>query len=370
MKIICRKTDIINGVNIALRAVPGKTTMPILECIVIRANNSNIKFRASDMEISIDTVVKGEVIDEGNIAVNAKLFADIIRKLPEEEVIIESDQYFMATIKSGKAEFSINCKSDEEFPELPSIEKENALRISQFSLKEIIRQTVFSISDNETQKIMTGELFEVDGNSLKVVALDGHRIAIRKIQLKEEYKPTKVIIPGKTLSEITKIISGEVEEDVVIYFMKNHVLFEFEDTIVLSRLIEGEYYKINQMLSGDYETKFEINRRDFSDCLDRSTLFIRETDKKPIILDIKDFNMNIKVNSSIGAMNEDVEINKEGKDIMIGFNPKYLLDVIRVIDDEKINIYMTNAKAPCFIKNDEETYIYLILPINFNAARA
>lgn len=370
MKIICKKSDIINGVNIALRAVPGKTTMPILECIIIKANSSNIKFRANDMEIAIDTIVKGEVIDEGSIAVNAKFFADIIRKLPDEDVIIESDQYYMATIRCGKAEFSLNCKSDDEFPELPTIEKDNSLRISQFSLKEIIRQTVFSISDNETQKIMTGELFEIDGDNIKVVALDGHRIAIRTIKLNDNYKKTKVIIPGKTLIEITKILSGEVNDEVTVYFMKNHVLFEFEDTIVLSRLIEGEYYKINQMLSGDYETKFEINRREFSDCLDRSTLFIRETDKKPIILDIKDFNMNIKVNSSIGAMNEELEISKEGRDIMIGFNPKYLLDVIRVIDDEKIKIYMTNAKAPCFIKNEDESYIYLILPINFNAARA
>lgn len=369
MKIICKKADIMNGVNISLRAVQSKTTMPILDCIVIRANGNNIKFITNDMEIAIETVVPGEIINEGSIAINAKLFSDIVRKLPDNDITIETNNYYMTTITCEKLEFSLVSKSDEEFPDLPTVEKKEALVISQFSLKEILRQTVFCISDNESQKIMTGEFFEIEGNNLRVVALDGHRIAIRSIELKNEYKPTKVIIPGKTLNEITKILSGEVDNDVAIYFTKTHVMFEFENTIVLSRLIEGEYYKINQMLAGDYETKLKINRREFADAIDRSTLLVKETDKKPIILDIKDFNMNLKVNSQIGAMNEDIEIEKEGKDILIGFNPKFMLEVLRVIDDEEISIYMTNSKAPCFIKNEAENYIYLVLPINFNAVR-
>ena len=371
MKIICKKSDIINGVNIALRAVQSKTTMPILECIVIRANGNNIKMITNDMEIAIETVVKGEIVNEGSIAINAKLFSDIIRKIPDEaDITIETNNYYVTTITWGKSkEISIVSKSDEEFPDLPTVEKREALVISQFSLKEILRQTVFCISDNESQKIMTGELFEINGNQLRVVALDGHRIAIRNLELKNEYKPTKVIIPGKTLNEIMKILSGEADRDVAIYFTQTHVMFEFEETIVLSRLIEGEYYKINQMLSGDYETKIKINRKEMEGAIDRSTLLLKETDKKPIILDIKDFNMNLKVNSQLGAMTEDIDINKEGKDILIGFNPKFMLEVLRVIDDEIINIYMNNSKAPCFIKNDEENYMYLILPINFNAVR-
>jgi DNA polymerase-3 subunit beta len=369
MKIVCKKNDILESINISLRAIPAKTTMPILGCIVIRANSNNIKFITNDMEMAIETIVKGRVIEDGSIAIDAKKFSDIVRKITDEEITIETNEYYMATIRYGNNEASFNCLSDEEFPDLPTVEKQNAIRISQFSLKEIILQTVFSISDNESQKIMTGELFEIEGDKLTVVALDGHRIAIRKITLNDEYKLTKVIIPGKTLLEITKILSGEVKDEINIYFTKNHVLFELENTIILSRLIDGEYYKINQMLSGDYDTKLKVNRRSFAESIDRSTLFIKETDKKPIILDIRDFTMNIKVNSQQGAINENLSVNKEGNDIMIGFNPKFLLDVIRVIDDEEITIYMTNAKAPCFIKNEDESYIYLILPINFNAAR-
>ncbi len=216
---------------------------------------------------------------------------------------------------------------------------------------------------------MTGELFEIKDNTLKVVSLDGHRIAIRKIELKESYPARKVVVPGKTLNEISKILSGEVDDLVDIYFAENHIMFVFDQTTVVSRLIDGEYFRIDQMLSSDYETKVVINKKEFLDCIDRATLLVKEGDKKPIIIDITDGSMELKINSAMGSMNEDIDIAKEGKDIMIGFNPKFLIDALKVIDDEQISIYLVNPKAPCFIRNDEESYIYLILPVNFNALR-
>lgn len=216
--------------------------------------------------------------------------------------------------------------------------------------------------------MMGGELFEVNENQLKVVSLDGHRISIRNVTLKDHYESTKVIVPGKTLSEISKILGGDNEKEVRIFFSSNHILFEFDNTIVVSRLIEGEYFRINQMLSSDYETKLSVNRREFLDCIERATILIRENDKKPLILQVSDNTMELKLNSSFGSMNADLMIHKTGKDIMIGFNPKFLIDALRVIEDEEINIYMMNPKSPCFIKDEEENYIYLILPVNFNAA--
>ena len=213
---------------------------------------------------------------------------------------------------------------------------------------------------------MTGELFEIKDNVLKVVSLDGHRISLRKIEMKNSYEDKKVIVPGKTLSEISKIISGDADKDVNLYFTPKHFLFEFDNTLVVSRLIEGEYFKIDQMLSSDYETKVKINKKEFLDCIDRATLLVKEGDKKPIIIHITDGKMELKINSVLGSMNEDIDIEKSGKDIMIGFNPKFLIDALKVIDDELIDIYLVNSKAPCFIKNEEESYIYLILPINFN----
>lgn len=369
MKITCKKSEILNSVNISLKAVPAKTTMPILECIIIHVTDSTIRFVTNDMELGIETVVNGLITSSGSVAINAKIFSDIIRKLPDSDVVIETDANFMTTISCEKSVFTIAGMSSDEFPALPVIEKKEPMVLSQFSLKEIIRQTVFSISDNESNKIMTGELFEINGDEFKVVSLDGHRISIRKVTLKNEYPSTKVIVPGKTLNEISKILSGEVADEVRIFFTDKHILFEFDNTIVLSRLIEGEYYKINQMLSGDYETKMTINRKVFLDCIDRATLLIKESEKKPIILGITESAMELRVNSTLGSMNEEMDITKEGKNILIGFNPKFLMEALRVIDDEEVTIYMTNPKAPCFIKNAEETYIYLILPVNFNAVR-
>ena len=368
MKLICSKANLLKGVNIVSKAVPSKTTMSILECILIDASANEIKFTAHDMELGIETIVEGEILEKGIIAIDAKVFSEIVRKLPDNEVTIDSDSNYQISITCEKANFHISGKSGEDFSYLPYIEKTDFISISQFTLKELIRQTIFSIADNDNNKLMTGELFEVHNNEFKVVSLDGHRISIRKIELKDSYPDRKVIVPGKSLQEVSKILSGETEDEVRIFFTGNHIVFEFDNTIVVSRLIEGEYFKINQMLSSDYETKFVINKKEMLSCIDRATLLVKEGDKKPIVFRITDENMEISINSQLGSMKEDIDIQKEGKDILIGFNPKFLIDALRVIDDEEVTIYMVNPKAPCYIRDEEEKYVYLILPVNFNAS--
>lgn len=370
MKLTFKKDTLLNGINIVLKAVPSKTTMPILECILIDASTDEIKLTANDMELGIETKVEGKILEKGKIALDAKLFSEIIRKLSSADsvVSITSDEKFNTIISCENSVFNIQGKDGEEFSYLPYIEKNKYIGLSQFSLKEIIRQTIFSISVNDSNKMMTGELFEVTGNELRVVSLDGHRMSIRKIVLKDEYENTKVIVPGKTLNEISKILTGDNEKEVLIFFSTNHILFEFDDTIVISRLIEGEYFKVDQMLSSDYETKVSVNKKEFMDCIERASILIRENDKKPIILSIEDLKMSLKLNSSFGTMNAEILIHKTGQDLMIGFNPKFLIDALRIIDDEDVSLYMMNPKSPCFIKDEEENYIYLILPVNFNAA--
>ena len=368
MKIICNKSNLAKGVSIVSKAVPSKTTMPILECILIDASMDVIKLTANDMELGIETKIEGDIIEHGIIALNARIFSEIVRKLPDNEIVIETESDNQAMITCEKAKFNIAAQSGEDFSYLPVVEKENNITISEFTLKEVIRQTIFSIADNETNKMMTGELFEINDNVLRVVSLDGHRISIRKIELKDNYEPKKVIVPGKTLQEISKIIGGEAEADVEISFTKNHIVFEFNQTMVVSRLIEGDYFRIDQMLSSDYETKVRVNKRELLDCIDRATLLIKEGDKKPIIINIGDEIMELKIKSQIGTMDEEIAISKEGKDLLIGFNPKFLIDSLRVIDDEEVDLYFMNAKAPCFIKDEQQSYIYLILPVNFNAA--
>ncbi|MCI9379267.1 MAG: DNA polymerase III subunit beta [Eubacterium sp.] len=368
MKLICQKSNLLKGVNIVSKAVPVRTTMPILECILIEAANDQIKLTANDMELGIETVIEGHVTEPGIIALDAKFFLEIVRKLPDNEVMIETDTNFQTTIVCEKAKFNIAGKSGDDFSYIPYIERNDHITLSQLTLKDIIRQTIFSIADNDNNKIMTGELFEIYENGLKVVSLDGHRISIRNIELKDHYANRKVIVPGKTLNEISKILPGLSDETVTLYITDNHIIFEFGQTTVVSRLIEGEYFRIEQMLSPDYETKISINKKELLNCIDRATLLIKEGEKKPIIMNITDNFMELKINSAIGSMNEDIDIEKDGKDIIIGFNPKFFIDALRVIDDEEITLYMVNPKAPCFIKNDEGSYIYLILPVNFNAA--
>lgn len=366
MKIICKKSDLAKGVSIVSKAVPSKTTMPILECILIDATLDTIKLTANDMELGIQTKIEGEVLNHGMIAIDARIFSEIVRKLPDNEVTIETDDNFQATIICEKAKFDIAAKSGDDFTYLPIIEREQTIILSQFTLKEVIRQTIFSIADNESNKLMTGELFDIKQNILRVISLDGHRISIRRIELKDFYEPKKIVVPGKTLIEISKILSGETDRDVCMYFTRNHIVFEFDETIVVSRLIEGEYFRIDQMLSNDYDTKVRINKKEFLSCIDRATLLVKEGDKKPIIINMTDEVMELKIKSQLGSMNEDIYITKEGKDLLIGFNPKFLIDALRVIDDEEVELYLMNAKSPCFIKDETESYIYLILPVNFN----
>ena len=365
MKIVCTKSNLLSGVQTVSKAVPSKTTMSILECILVDTRSGEIKLTANDMELGIETVIDGEIIDKGMIALDAKIFLEIVRKLPDNDITIETNESYMTTITCEKAKFNIIGKSGDDFSFLPEIEKNDSVIVSQFTLKEIIRQTIFSIADNDNNKLMTGELFEIDGDTLKVVSLDGHRISIRKIELKDNYPSRRVVVPGKTLNEISKILSGDMDKDVSIFFTGKHVVFEFDKTIVVSRLIEGEYFKIEQMLSSDYETKVTINKKELLDCIDRATLLVKEGDKKPVIINITDGVMELKINSTVGSMNEEIDIKKQGKDLMIGFNPKFMIDALKVIDDEEIDIYLVNPKAPCFIRDIKEKYIYLILPVNF-----
>ena len=365
MKLVCSKANLLNGVQIVSKAVPSKTTMSILECILVDATNGEIKLTANDMELGIETTIEGQIIEKGIIALDAKIFLEIVRKLPDSDITIETDASFKTVITCEKAKFTIIGKSGEDFSYLPAVERDDSIVISQFTLKELVRQTIFSISDNDNNKLMTGELFDINGDEFKIVSLDGHRISIRKIQMKNSYAPKKVVVPGKTLNEVSKILPGDADSDVTISFTEKHIVFEFDKTVVVSRLIEGEYFRINQMLSSDYETKVTINKKEFLDCIERATILIRENDKKPLILNVGDNSMELKLNSSFGSMNAELMIHKTGKDIMIGFNPKFLIDALRVIDDEEINIYMMNPKSPCFIKDEEANYIYLILPVNF-----
>lgn len=368
MKINCSKTDLLNGVNIVSKAVPSSTTMSILECILIDASNNRIELIGNDTELGIRTFINGDIVEKGIIAIEAKMLNDVVRKLPDNEVSIDIDDNYMANIKCGKSKFSIPCKSGEDFTFPPEVEKNDSVSISQLTLRDLIRQTTFSIGNGDNNKVMSGVHLLINDDNLKFTSLDGHRISIRKVQLKSIYEDKEAIIPGKTLNEISKILNGGADDNVNIFITSNHIVFELENTTIISRLIEGTYFNVNKMMSSDYETKITINKKSLYDCIDRSMLFSKEGNKKPIVVSVNDNNLKLIVNSPLGSMDEDIEITQQGKDINIGFNPKFLIDALKVIDEETIDIYFVNAKSPCYIKDENESYIYLILPVNLNSS--
>jgi len=371
MKIKFFKNDLLNAINTAARAVSSKTTMPILECLLITANDQGAFILANDLELGIQTHISADrcqVMEPGIIAVEAKLFGDIIRKIASDEgseILITSDGS-LVEISAESSLFRIQEKDPDQFPELPKMNENKFIHVSQFTLKEVIRDTIFSIAINDSNRMMTGELFEVKGDNLRVVSLDGHRISIKNTKLKASYENISAIIPGKTLNEISKILPGDAEKDVQMFFDENYVCFRFEETVMVSRLIDGEFFRIDSMLSTDFETRLTANKKNLLSGIEKASILISESDKKPLVFKICDDALNLRVNSQSGSLDAVLPVEKNGKDLMIAFNPKFLLDALRVIDDETVDLFMTGSKAPCFIRDAESSYIYLILPVNFN----
>ena len=370
MKITCSQSDLLKGLSMVGNAVPVRTTMSILECVLVDASTNEIHLTANNMELGIETVIPGKIIERGKIALDNKIFSGIVRSLPNETVTITTDDRGETYIdcENGKhpISYTISGKSGEDFPYLPVIPRRTPITISQFTLHEVIMQTIFSIANDESNHMMSGELFDLDGDRLRIVSLDGHRISIRHVRLKESYNKQSVIVPGKTMTNIAKIVNGSVDDMVTIYIAENHIIFEFDQTMVISRLIDGEYFAIDKMLSDDYESKITINRRELAESIRRATPMISEIDKKPVVLDIHDQVFHMSITSSKGNYEEELNMVKEGRDIKIAFNPKFISDVLRVIEDENVVMYLLTPKSPCFIRDEAGNYIYLILPVNFN----
>jgi len=367
MRITCTKTDLVKGVNTVMKAVSTKTTLPILECILLVAEADSFKLISNDLEVGIESTVDATIKQNGQIALEAKIFSEIVKKLPDNIIEINTDQNNITTIKCEKSKFKITGQPGKEFPQLPDIEKNNKVVISQLTLKDMIRQTIFSIAVEETRQILTGELLEIKDNSLNIVSVDGYRVSLRKAPLSNENEQIRVVVPGKTLGEINKILSTELEKDAILYFADNHILFDLGESIVVSRLLEGEFLKYEQTFSSDYKTMITVNKKEFLMSIERAALISREGKKNPVRIEIENDTMIITSNTELGTSYEEVKINLEGEDIVIAFNPKYLIDALKSIDEDEIKIQFSSALTPCILQPTEgDAFKYLILPIRLN----
>jgi DNA polymerase-3 subunit beta len=368
MQLVCNKIDLLNGVNTVLKAVSSRTTLPILQCILLQATNDELKLISNDLELGIESKVKASIREKGSIALEARIFSEIVKRLPESEVIITVDENHLTTIECEKSKFNISGYPGSEFIQLPQIERHQSFTVSQGIFKEMIRQTIFSIAIEEIRPIFTGELLEVKDRKFNIVSVDGYRVSIRETELEDSSQNFKVVVPGKTLNEINKILSNLEDEYMTIYYTDKHILFELDDSIVVSRLLEGDFPKYDQIFSKDYEIIATVDRKNLIQSLERAALITRENKKNPIKIEIKDQTMIITSNTEIGNVREELDITKEGKEIEIAFNPKYLIDALKVIDDDRVNLQFTNALNPCIIRKIEgDDYKYLILPIRLNS---
>ena len=351
--------EINRAVTTANHFVANKTTMPILECLMLTVSDGEVRLTATDTEMGAEIFLDTEKVKEdGNICVDAKLFQSIVGKMPTGNVTLKTGENVL-NIKCGKAKFKIPTRDGSEFPSLENVARDNFITLTQGELKDLIRQTIFSTSLNDAQRMMTGVCFDISDN-LKVTALDGHRIAIREVDMKHE--PMKAIIPAKALTEIMKM---PYEGDVNIYFTDSQAMFSYATANVAVRLIDGTYYDTSKIISNESKTTLKTDRKALIECLDRTTLLIKEIERKPVIMTIGD-GLNIEIVTQLGSMNEDIEVEIDGeRDWKIGINPRFMLDALKAIDDDTATIYFNGAKQPCQIKGDG--YCYVVLPINIGA---
>ena len=365
MKITCEKSILVNAMRIILKAIPKRTTNPIMECVLIEADKEIISLTSNDMEIAINTNLDGETKEPGRTAIEANMLFNIANKLPNGNITISTDTNdSSATIKGGKSKFQIPCKNADDFIGMPQFENGIQFSIPADDLKDLIVSVAFCSELNGNNAMMGGCKLQIKGNELSLCALDGHRIGIKKFTLNEYPEDTEAVIPTRTLLEISKILTGGDTVKAVV--SKANVIFQFGETVVLSRLIAGEYFNFERIFKSEPTTIMHFSAGDFSDCVNRATVLIRESDKKPLILDISDDNVHFFAQSNVGTANEDLDIEKTGSDLRVGYNPRFLLDAINAIDHDNIEMRMCGARGPAIFTEDDDRYTYVVLPVNIS----
>ena len=367
MKIVCYKDKIIKALNSVVKGVASKTTMPILEGILIQTNDNEIKLTTYDLEIGIEYIMECEIKEQGSTVVNAIMFSEIIRKLPDTEIYISLNDKNLLEIECEGSLYKLATMNPEEFPELPKIEIENSIEVDQNVLKNMIRKTIFAVSSEENRPIFTGCLFEIENNKLNLVAVDGFRLALRSIYLNKQTNNFSAVIPRKTLNELNKIISDSFEP-VKIGVSKNQALFEMDNCKIVTRILDGEFLNYKNVIPSNWETRIRVNKNSIQNSFERISLIsasaIEKEKKYPVKVQVDIGKVIISCTNQTGDAKEELFVSTEGKNLEAGFNPKYFLDSLKAVEDEEVFIEFGTSISPCLIKSVENNdYTYMILPI-------
>ena len=367
MKIVCYKENILKAINSVVKGVASKTTMPILEGILIQTNDNEIKLTTYDLEIGIEYIMDCEVKEQGSTVVNAVMFSEIIRKLPDTQIYISLNDKNLLQIECEGSLYKLATMNPAEFPELPKIEVENSIELEQNNLKNMIRKTIFAVSTEDSRPIFTGCLFQIENNQLSLVAVDGFRLALRTIFLNKQTNNFSAVIPGKTLNEMNKILSDSFDF-VRIGVSKNQALFEMDNCKVVTRILEGEFLNYKNVIPTNWESRIKVNKNNLQNSFERISLIssssIEKEKKYPVKVEIDIGKVTISCTNQTGDAKEELFVSTEGKNLEAGFNPKYFLDSLKAIEDEEVFVEFGTSISPCLIKpTDSSEYVYMILPI-------
>jgi DNA polymerase-3 subunit beta len=361
MKIIVLKQNLIEAINIVQRAVMTKATLPILEGIYIEAGEK-VKLVGNCYDLGIECCVDADIQQKGSIVIEAKMFGEIIRKLPDAPVYIEVLDGFNVRIECLNSYFEIRGMDGESYPMPPEYDSEISLDLSQSVLKELIRQTIFAVGNDENRKIMTGVLMEAQQGELKMAALDGFRMAVCGSVIKEDMN-FKVVIPGRNMQEILRVLDTS-EENVSISLAGNLASFGLKNCRIVSKVLEGEFMNYHSYIPTQFETVINVNTRELEESMERASLITSDDKRYPVRINLSDDRMVISSTTEKGRSKEEIHIENSGNTMQIGFNPRYFLDALKVINDEKVKISFTSPVGPCILTPVEhDRFLFLILPV-------
>ena len=367
MKFSCEKALLLSAVSTTSRAVAAKSSITALEGILVEAG-SQLRLTGYNLETGIRTTVPAEIKEKGSLVLSARLFGEIIRKMPDDMVIFTAENY-MVNIKCGMSEFNILGTAPEEFPELPTVDQVNGLTLPQSTLRSMIAQTLFAVSDNESRPVHTGSRFEVDESGLTVGAVDGYRLALRheKVEQHQGELPFSFVVPGSALSEVEKICSGE--ESITIRQGARHIMFQTGDTVLVCRRLEGDFLAYKKAIPRNNSIKIEGDTRTLLQSIERVSLIISDKLKSPLRCVFGDGMLSISTKTGIGDAADQCPITGDGQGLEIGFNNKYLMDALKAAPADRLRLEFTSGVAPCVIlpAEGEENFIYMVLPVRLKA---
>ncbi|MEI6132647.1 MAG: DNA polymerase III subunit beta [Bacillota bacterium] len=366
MKIVCSKENLIDAINTVQKAVSTKTTNPLLECILLKVEE-NFILTAYDQEIGIEKTVPAVIFDAGCVALNAKVFGDIVRRLPDADVSIELKENQTVFIECGPTNTQLKGFEGHAFPTIEDVVGENVFSVRQGVIKEMIRQTIFAVGVDDFRPILTGTLIQSENGILSFVSIDGMRIALRNWTSKETAADFKVIVPGKTLNEIGKILLPS-EEEVKIVASKNQIMFQFDGCKIVSRLIEGEFFNYKTSIPTTFATTITVDKKFLLASIELASTITMNEKRYHVKFSIAKEKLTVFAKTDLGEIKEEIDVSVDGNDLEVGFNPRYFADALKVIDDEKILIKFTSTVGPCIISPlDEDDFMYLILPLRIKS---